>query len=184
VPQQSVVIPGKGVAPLASILERIVGFIIDGLIVGIPALIVYWIVAAVFLTSTSSQITVDPVTGEITSLGTAGPGFFVTWLLLFLIIFAAQILYVVGLIATRGQTVGGMIMKIRAVRVNDGGLPGWGPAFKKWLLPALVSLIPCVGGLASLAVYFSPLWDNNKRMQGYQDKWAELYVVKDGPQFR
>jgi hypothetical protein len=175
-------VPGKGVVELATIWQRLIGLVLDGLILGIPIGIIYGVLVAGAVNN-SECVTVQTETGI--SVSCTGGGLFTGAFVLFaLVVVVVYFLYFVGLLATRGQTVGGMIMKIRSVRTADGGLPGWGPAFKKWFLPWVVGIIPCVGGLVSLAIYFSPLWDNNKRMQGYQDKWADLYVVKDAPQFR
>ena len=44
-----------------------------------------------------------------------------------------------------------MAMKVRVVRHSDGQIPGWGPAFMRWL-PNLVGLVPCVGSLLSLGL--------------------------------
>lgn len=175
-------IPGKGVVPLATIGQRIIGFIIDGLILGIPFAIIYGVLIAGAV-SNANCVTVQTEFGVSTSC--SGGGLFTGAFFLFmLLVVVVYFLYYVGLLATKGRTVGGMVIKIRSVRTADGGLPGWGPAFKKMFLPWVVNLVPCVGGILSLVVYFSPLWDSGQRMQGYQDKWADLYVVKDGPQFQ
>jgi uncharacterized RDD family membrane protein YckC len=172
-----VAIPGKGVVDLAPFGSRIVGYLIDGVILAIPSGIVYAVLIA------SAVSTADCVTVQTdTSIGTSctGGGLGLGIVLAYVGLLVLQLLYIVGMIAVKGQTVGGMVMKIRAVRVDTGGVPGWGPSFLRWFAVVLGAIV-C--GIGAWVVLFSPLFDGNKRLQGWQDKWAKVYVVKDGPQF-
>lgn len=85
------------------------------------------------------------------------------------------LLYEVTLVALRGQTLGKMVMGIMVGNADDGGVPGWGKSIGRWALPNLVTLIPIVGGLLSLVVYLSLVWDD--RRQGWHDKMATTVVI-------
>ena len=67
-----------------------------------------------------------------------------------------------------GQTVGKRAMKIRVVKMADGGPLGYGGAFIRYL-GRIVSTIPC--GLG----YLWMLWDPEK--QTWHDKFASAVVV-------
>lgn len=93
-----------------------------------------------------------------------------------LVVFAViAIVYEPTMIALRGQTLGKMAMRVMVARVDDGGVPGWGKALGRWVLPNLVTLIPVAGGLLSLVVYISLLWDD--RRQGWHDKLGTTVVI-------
>ncbi len=98
---------------------------------------------------------------------------------------AIGLVYEVALVATRGQTVGKMAMKIKIIRAGDGLLPGWDMSTVRWLVPAIPSLIALVPPLGlvgllslvlSLVVYLSLTWD--KVRQGWHDKAAKTLVIK------
>lgn len=136
-----------GPAPLASMLERIIGAVIDGLIMIAPV----WVVVVLL------------------------PD-----LLEFLAGVLVSAAYVIGFIGAKGATVGGVVMNIKCV-AEDGDVPGYGRAGRRWLLLYAPGVVPVVGGLASVVVGLSPLVDNDRRMQGWHDKYAGTYVVKTGP---
>lgn len=79
------------------------------------------------------------------------------------------------MIALRGQTLGKMAVRIMVVRADDGTVPGWGKSLGRWILPALLSFIPNVGGLLSLLVYISLLWNGDR--QGWHDKIGTTVVI-------
>ena len=89
---------------------------------------------------------------------------------------AVGLLYEVTMIATRGQTLGKMATSIKVVRADNGLVPGWGKSISRWIIPALLPIIPFVGWLLSLLVYISLLWD--KVRQGWHDKAAGTLVIK------
>lgn len=89
---------------------------------------------------------------------------------------AIGLLYEVTMIATRGQTLGKMATSIKVVRADNGLVPGWGKSIGRWILPALLPIIPLVGWILSLLVYISLLWDRAR--QGWHDKAAGTLVVK------
>lgn len=85
------------------------------------------------------------------------------------------LLYEPTMIALKGQTLGKMAMNIMVARAEDGGVPGWGKALGRWLLPGLLTLIPVLGSLLVLLVYLSLLWDD--RRQGWHDKMGTTVVI-------
>lgn len=91
------------------------------------------------------------------------------------------LVYEVSLVATKGQTLGKMAMKIKIIRAGDGQIPGWNDSTVRWLVPAipgLIALAPSLElvGLLSLLVYLSLVWD--KVRQGWHDKAAKTLVIK------
>ncbi len=136
-----------GPAPLASMIERIIGAVIDGLIMIAPV----WVVVVLL------PDLLEFLAGTLVSAA-----------------------YVIGFIGAKGATVGGVVMNIKCV-AEDGTVPGYGRAGRRWLLLYAPGVVPVVGGLASLAVGLSPFVDNDRRMQGWHDKYAGTYVVRTGP---
>ena len=105
----------------------------------------------------------------------AGEGILALFVGVALVLFPLLLIYEPTLIALKGQTLGKMAMGIMVVRADDGGVPGWGKAIGRWILPGLLSVIPAVGWLLSLLVYISLLWDD--RRQGWHDKMATTVVI-------
>ena len=84
--------------------------------------------------------------------------------------------YEVVQIAVWGQTLGKRMTGIKVVSAAHGGVPGWGKAVGRWLIPGLVSLIPFVGWLLAILCYVSLTWD--RVYQGWHDKAAGTLVVR------
>jgi uncharacterized RDD family membrane protein YckC len=137
---------------------------------------VFYAIAGALLLGSASQVKVDE-DGNITSgggfLGAGIGAFFLVWLV---IVPLVTIGYEVFMIATRGATLGKMAMKIRVVREADGQVPGWGPAFVRWIFPYGVSLVTC--GFLGWLVYLSPVFDQSGRLQGWHDRAAKTLVVR------
>jgi uncharacterized RDD family membrane protein YckC len=85
------------------------------------------------------------------------------------------VLYETIFVGLRGQTPGKMVLRITVVRVESGGLPGWGRALTRAVLPAVANLVPFGG----LIVYAWLLWD--PRRQGLHDKLAQTLVISGQP---
>ncbi|HEX2705627.1 MAG TPA: RDD family protein, partial [Candidatus Lustribacter sp.] len=66
-----------------------------------------------------------------------------------------------------------MVMNVKVLRSQDGQLPGFGPSFMRWLIPAAANAVCGLG----IVVYLSPLFDNSGRVQGWHDKAANTLVV-------
>lgn len=111
--------------------------------------------------------------------------------LITLVLGAAYVLYEVGLVATRGQTVGKMAMRIQVVRA-DGGIapPGWrlsirryivfyGPALLAWLVP-LPRFVE--GGVVmAWTVYVLVTIVGDAQRRGVHDWKARTRVVRRQP---
>jgi uncharacterized RDD family membrane protein YckC len=162
--------PGYGANPGAPAVpgmgKRLLARLIDGVIIGIPFGIIYTFLIAGAL----SQVETDPTTGQVTS----GGGAFAAFFPIIGVFSLLTLLYEVGLIATRGATLGKSILKIKVVRAADGQAPGWGPSVLRWLIPVLGQFV-C--GLGQYVVYLSPLFDKSGWQQGWHDKVAKTQVV-------
>jgi len=160
---------GGGVSPNPGMGVRLVARILDGIIVGIPFAIVWF----VLLGGAASQVKTDPQTGEVTG----GGGALVAAIAVLGILALLTLLYEVVLIALRGATLGKSIMKVKVVREHSGELPGWGPSILRWLIPVIGSFA-C--GIGQYVVYLSPFFDSSGRQQGWHDKVAHTQVVRAG----
>ncbi|TCC29552.1 RDD family protein [Kribbella speibonae] len=157
-------IPGMGTVKVATIGSRALARIIDSVILYAVVGILYF----VFIGGTAAA-TNDGTVSDGETAGILG-GFFAFIGISVLI----TILYELLLTAFKGQTVGKMVMGIKVVRSADGQLPGFGPAFMRWLLPMIGAFLCYVG---ALLVYLSPLFDSSGRVQGWHDKAANTLVI-------
>jgi uncharacterized RDD family membrane protein YckC len=149
-------------APLAEWWQRAVALIIDGFVVGIPTLILYFILGAVFTSTTVDQY------------GYARQGIATGALILLILIgVGAQFGYYVYLNGgERGQTLGKMAMGIATRDESGTGPIGYGRAALRWLVILGLDLL-C--GIPLLIDYLSPLWD--ARRQAWHDKAVHSVVV-------
>lgn len=163
-------IPGE----LASIGQRFLARLLDVVVLAIPTVIV----AAPLFARIGREMTNRDLPSDPTEIQRRLSGSFLRFTLLALLLSA---LYEVVLTATRGQTLGKMALRIRVVRA-DGGLPDWGPAAVRWVVPAIPGLLnrlPVIGslmGLVTLLIYLWAIWDDRK--QGLHDKSAGTFVVR------
>jgi uncharacterized RDD family membrane protein YckC len=92
-------------------------------------------------------------------------------------------LYEVVYMHRTGQTVGKRLMRVRVVRVADGGPIGTGEARRRWLAQdgvALLGVVPFVGSLVGMYNWLDSLWllwDKPHR-QCLHDKFGKTAVVK------
>ena len=96
-----------------------------------------------------------------------------------LVVLGVYALYEVGMIATRGQTVGKIATRSKVITVDGDDPPGWNAALLRTGAAWLPILIPAFGLLVMAAVFIWATWDSNR--QGLHDKAASTYVVKAGP---
>ncbi|MEV6267734.1 RDD family protein [Kribbella sp. NPDC051936] len=157
-------IPGLGTVKVATIGSRALARIIDSVILYAIVGILY----AIFFASATAA-TSDGEFSDSEGAGFLGAFFAVIGLSVLI-----TVLYELLLTAFKGQTVGKMIMGIKVVRSSDGQVPGFGPAFMRWLLPMIGSFLCYVG---ALLVYLSPLFDSSGRVQGWHDKAANTLVI-------
>ena len=140
---------------LATIGQRFLARLLDGLIVGLPLTI---------LVFAASDISQDRNTVD-TPL----------WVQLFAA--ATSALYEVVLIRVWGQTVGKRVLGIKVVRVTDGTLPDWTASVIRYLLPVVPVLVPVPGAfLLSLVIYLVAV--TNPLRQGWHDRAAGTIVIK------
>ena len=157
-----------GTVELGSPWSRLGGRILDSLIVGVPAIIIFMVMAAAAFGDDADSVTQEDVEtflgGSIVLLATWG---------------ILGVIYEVAMIAKKGQTLGKMATRIKVVRADNGNVPGWGKSLGRWLVPSIFSmlgmLIPFVG-LVALLVYVSLTWDRAR--QGWHDKAASTLVIK------
>jgi uncharacterized RDD family membrane protein YckC len=169
-PGDYVNIPGAGAFKLAGMGQRFLARLIDGLIVGIPLVILSVIIIS----------SIAPSAEEIRQGKTTN--FLVTLLIYAGALIVISVLYEVGMIATRGATVGKSAMGVRVVTAatsaQRGVGIGGGPAFTRWAVMFAPGIIPYVGNLWVLVCYLSPLFDSTGR-QGFHDKAAKTWVLSD-----
>jgi uncharacterized RDD family membrane protein YckC len=158
--------------PLAEWWKRLLAYLLDSLVVGVPATI---IMAAIGVGAfAGSDLECDPVTGVCTGDTT---GFFVVYLTSYLVIGALAFAYLTFMNGSeRGQTVGKMALKIQVRDEVTGGPIGYGKASVRTLIYLLLSLFTC--GIGFLLDGLWPLWDPKR--QALHDKPAGSLVV-DAP---
>jgi len=150
--------------------KRLLAIIIDGLLIGIPLVIVFFVVVGVSLTR---SLEYDPNTGRTTAEGGLFTGSTILFQVVTLLVTVAYYGFLNG--SERGQTVGKMALGIR-VRDADGGGPiGVGRGALRALVASLPGQIPFVGFIWVLLDNLWPLWDT--RRQALHDKVANSVVV-------
>jgi uncharacterized RDD family membrane protein YckC len=152
-------VPGLG--------RRLAARLVDGVLVGV----VVGVLAVAVFGAAATGLRTDRA-GDVTS---GGGGLVAAYLASATVGLVVTLLYEVGLVATRGATLGKRLLRLKVVREADGAVPGWGPSVLRWVLPQAVGFLTC--GLATVLVYLSPLLDGTGRRQGWHDKVARTLVV-------
>lgn len=156
--------PGYGGPPaqLAPWGARVGAALLDGLIVGAPVLILFFVLIA----ATTSSSTYDPNTDTYTGGGISAIGILLI-ALVYLGAFAFELwqLYRQG---TTGQTIGKKVVGIRVIREADGRYTGFGMAFVR-------RLAHIADGFCYIG-FLWPLWD--AKNQTWSDKLTKSVVVK------
>jgi len=145
--------------------NRVVAYIIDAAIIGVPVLILYFIAGALFVSSVKT--TVDS-NGFAHTTGGGGAGLV---LLLVVVLGIAAAVYFVYLIGTTGQTPGKKMMGVKVVDVASGQPIGFGRALGRYLVQALSNVV-CYAGLWS-----AWLDSASGRYQGWHDKALNTQVI-------
>ena len=145
--------PAPGVR-FAGIAQRVIGYLIDGFIVGILATVVFFVLG--LLAAALSSAGADALAG-------------ISGLIAVFATFAIMLLYFPYFWQSSGQTPGMKVMRIRVVRDIDGGPVTWGPA-----------IIRLVGfWVSSFVLYIGFLWVFvDKRKRGWFDLMAGTCVVE------
>lgn len=189
---------GERLGPDAQVLSgwwrRLGGYLIDGIAVGLVALVVVALYGAVsggfgelvntsawndFMDKASATPGYQPTPEEVQAIvGADALRLFGVYSLVSLVL---GVLNGVVLVARSGQTVGDRVVGNRKV-IEGRRVPSFGAAALRWLIPAvLVALqaLPALGVLALLVWaldYLWPLWD--RRNQTLHDKAARTYVER------
>lgn len=169
--------PGGAVGPL-SMGNRVIAFIIDGVILNIISLIAFIILFTGVIGSASAvdcNYTYDsngiPTDYSCDNAGGASAGIIITVLIMFAIVIAAFVYYIITLGKT-GQTPGKKIMGVKVVD-NDSGQPiGAGRAFLRYLVQYLSNIV-CYAGLWSAWLDGPP----EGRYRGWHDKAVNSVVI-------
>jgi uncharacterized RDD family membrane protein YckC len=143
---------------------RVVARLLDGLILGIPLAIVFFIVAAIFGGIASTTSSSDQNAQNAAALGLGGA--FIIFYLLVLVVVIGYYIYFWG---TSGQTFGMRVLKLRVVDADTGGPIGIGRAVVRYLM-SIVNGMACYIGWIWVAF--------DARKQGWHDKVANSVVIQ------
>ncbi len=138
---------------LASIGQRAIAQLLDGLIIGIPLFIVTYSFG-----------------GDITDTEDSN----LLWLTLLWL--GVSLFYNTAMIATSGATLGKRIMKLRVVNRTDGSPVNWTYAAVRALVPTLAGVVPVIGFALNIAVYVRAFFHPFR--QGLHDAAAGTIVVQ------
>ena len=146
--------------------NRVLGFIIDLLIVGVPLGIVYGItVASVVHNARSCVLSSDP---NCVSRSASGGGVLVLVILLIAVLAVGYFVYFIG---KTGQTIGKKMMGVKVVDATTGQPIGYGRAFGRYIVQSLANFV-CYAGL------WSAFLDSaSGRYQGWHDKALGSQVI-------
>ena len=156
---------------MASMTQRLIARILDGVVLSIVILVVMVVAIAIVAGAAS----VDDGSGGAAGLGILG--FLGLTTLGVVLVYA----YEAVMIGFWGATVGKMALKVKVVKPRNGEAPGIGSGIVRFLIPGLCALIPFIGWLGTVACYISPTFDNSGRRQGWHDKVANTVVVSTAP---
>ena len=138
---------------LASVGQRVVGALVDGLLTSM-VVVIPLLLGLVEIESFQRSLPVPIVLG--------------------LFLFGA--IYTIVPTAVWGQTLGKIAVGTRVVTEEDGSLPGWRRAALRWALPGVAGRLPFVGLWVSLAIMASLVIDPRRR--GLHDRFAGTIVVR------
>ena len=146
--------------------SRVAATLVDGLIVGVPTGILYFIGAA--MTISSANCTTDSYGNASCDPNSVSGGGIVVMLLGFVLGLGLG-LWLIAQEGKTGQTPGKKMVNIRLLREADGQPLGFGMAFVRRLCHAADSIACSLG-------YLWPIWDAKK--QTFADKIMSSVVVK------
>ena len=154
--------PQPGGTNYASWGSRLGAILIDGLIAGIPGIILVVIGGVI----TASGAETDPVTGAVSGVNPAG---LLLVVLGYIVIFAIAIWNQGIRQGKTGQSIGKGVLNIAVVRADNGQYLGAGAGFLRWLVAQII-------GGACFLDYLWPLWDDKK--QSWHDKIVSSVVIR------
>jgi uncharacterized RDD family membrane protein YckC len=147
--------PPGATPPYAGYWSRVGGAVIDAIIISVVSLI-YLVPAHAFSTHRAAN-------GHVAGIARGGA----------IVVIIIGALYAAFLIGLRGQTLGMMAMRIKAVDANSGELIGFGKALGRDLLERLFSILFVIPLIIDLLF---PLWD--PRHQTLHDKAVNSVVIR------
>ena len=142
---------------LASIGQRALAQVLDGLVLLVPAFAVVYFVAGDILIATDTETTSAQM-----------------WATFILV--ALQIAYNTLCITMWGATIGKRLLGLRVVNQADGGLVALNSAAMRALIPAAAGLIPVIGMAAPIVIYMRAFFHPLRK--GWHDQAAGTIVVK------
>lgn len=137
---------------LAEPWRRLVGFLIDWMVLVMIALVV------------ASMLRIDLGAGDALRLPTS----------VRVIQGLVAAVYRIGFTVARGQTPGKMLIGTKVVMQRTAEIPGLGPASMRWVIPGVFVFLPGVSVVAAV-IYGWLLFDSQRR--GLHDKAARTVVV-------
>lgn len=172
-------IPYLGTVQLATMGQRFLARLLDGVIIGVIYSIVMFagLAGAIGIGSTDPvECNVDPATGltECTG-GEAALGGIAAFFAVIAIMSVLLLAYEWLMISLKGATFGKMALGVKVVKEADGQVPGLGAGFIRYIIPVVGSFL-C--GIGQILVYLSPFFDNSGKLQGWHDRAAGTVVIK------
>jgi len=143
----------------ASIIQRFVARLTDGVLIGIPALL--FLHFAVPQQSSGSNAVSAPVWAELAVIGLV-------------------CVYEIVMIGYYGQTAGKMLTGVQVVRVATRDVPGFGTAAIRSLFPNAVAVLPGIAPILEVIIYAWALFDRPYK-RGLHDKAAGTIVLRVQP---
>ncbi|MGW7521581.1 RDD family protein [Streptomyces sp. NPDC054796] len=169
-----------GTVQLATMGQRFLARLIDGLIIGVVMSIVMFAGLAGTLGIASDMEDcgsyMDPgYQACIDEQSQAATGAFGAFFAIMMSLAVFMLLYEWLMISFKGATFGKMAMGLRVVKESTGQVPGVGGGFIRYIIP-MVGAFVCYIGM--LLVYLSPFFDNTGKIQGWHDRAAGVVVIK------
>lgn len=168
-----------GTVQLATMGQRLLARLVDGLIIGAVFAIIMFAGLASSIGIGSSAADCDPNSPDYYScvndqadkaLGGLAAAFAVIAM-----VAGLMLLYEWLMIGITGATLGKRAVGLRVVKETTGEVPGIGAAFIRYIIP-IVGAFLCYIGAA--LVYLSPFFDNSGKLQGWHDRAAGTLVIK------
>jgi uncharacterized RDD family membrane protein YckC len=161
---------GPGGAPLAEFWQRLLAYLLDGLIVGAAVIVPLGVIVGVLLVpyfmSPDPAAPPDPTLIPLLEV--------LAFAVIVSLNLIASYVYFVRMCHRTGQTIGKRVMNIRVVRGSDGGPIDLRTARRRWVVQHATAVLPFYFNVAD---GLWQLWDQPYR-QCLHDKCAETVVVQ------